>query len=177
MRWLRSSANAETIGRRMLQRMAGVRYDVTYETDQTNLRPCYWSRFTSHPSWPIAGADPSLMILSVDVDTEARLCTVVAEHVASTPTVTVTAHSVALPDTLSAAVSVALAGSVATFTISDDAGAPIKNAKCQLDGGAAKKTNEVGKVQFNVTPATPPKRHVLAVEAAGFAPFLLDVFL
>lgn len=177
LRWLRSSANAETIGRRMLARMAGIRYSITFTTDQVAMRPCRWTRLESHPQWPIAGADPTPMVLSVDVDTLAKRSTVTAEYVASAPAITVTAHSVALPTTVTAAVAVALANGVATFTISDDAGKPIRDARCTFDGGAAKKTNEQGRVEFSVTAADPPKKHALAVSALGFTPFVLDVFL
>lgn len=177
LRWMRQGANAETIGRRMLGRMAGVRYRVTHATDQTQLRPCQWTRLVDHPEWPVPGdEDPTPMVLSVEVDHEAKSARVTSEVIASTPTIEVTAHSVALPSTISAAVAVEIKKGEATFTIFDDGGRPVKDALCSLDGGAARKTNEDGKVRFAVTASKPPKKHQLAVEAKGFTPFLLDVF-
>lgn len=177
LRWLRKSGNAEAIGRRMLQRMAGIRYNVEHDTDQIQLRPCMWTRLTDHPQWPIPGPDPTPMVLAIDVNSDQKTATVTSEVIASTPTITVTAHSVALPSTVTAAVAIAIANGIAVFTISDTDGKPVKDAQCSLDGGAAKKTNEEGKVAFSVTPATPPKKHQLAVQAPGFTPFLLDVYL
>lgn len=177
LRWMRQAANAETIGRRMLGRMAGVRYDVTHSTDQTSLRPCQWTRIVDHPQWPIPGGDPVAMVKAVDVDLQGKTSSITSEVIASTPTISVTAHSVALPSTTSAAVSVSVANGVATFTIYDENGKPIKGAQCSLDGAAAKKTNEAGKVAFSITPATPPKKHTLAVQAPGYTPFLTDIFL
>ncbi len=174
LRWLRKASNAESIGRRMLQRMAGVRYNVQHETNQKHLRPCTWTRLVDNPQWMIPGADPTPMILKVTISTEENSATVNSEVIASVPDIEVTAHSIALPSTVTAAVSIAIANGVAVFTISDDHGDPVKDAQCSLDGGAAKKTNEEGKVSFNVTPATPPRKHQLAVEAPGMTPFLLD---
>ena len=177
MRWLRSSANAESVGRRLLQRLAGERYSVAHGTDQRQLRPCTWTRIANHPDWPIPGGDPTAMVLGVEVDYETGQAEVTSEVIASVPEIAVTAHSVALPSTVTAAIAVAISNGVATFTISDEAGRPLKDAQVSLDGGPARKTNEAGKVAFNITPATPPKKHQLAVEAPGYTPFLLDVFL
>lgn len=177
LRWMRQAANAESIGRRMLGRMAGARYSVSFATDLTDLRPCQWTRLESHPEWPIPSAeDPTPMILAAEIDLGKKNARISAEVIASTPEIEVTAHSVALPSTISAAVALAISGSVATFTIFDDSGKPVKDAMCSLDNGPAKKTNEEGKVRFDITRADPPKKHQLGVEAKGFTPFLLDVF-
>jgi len=177
LRWMRQALNAETIGRRMLGRMAGERYRVTFTTDQTSLRPGQWVQFIDHPQWMIPDVvDPLAMVLSVDVDLQTKKAQVTAEVIASTPTITVTAHSVALPSTTSATVSIAVKNGVLTATINDDSAKPVKNAQVSLDGGAARKTNESGQVSFIVKTATPPKKHELAVQAKGFTPFQLDVF-
>lgn len=178
LRWMRQAGNAEAIGRRMLGRMAGIRYNVDFSSDQTYLRPCQWTRLTSHPEWPIPEVvDPTPMILAVESEPENKTAQIAAEVIASTPTITVTAHSLALPSTTGAAVAVAIAGNVVTFTIFGDGAKPVKDALCSLDGAPGKKTNEEGKVKFDFTPSTPPKKHQLAVQARGFTPFLLDVFL
>lgn len=174
LRWLRKASNAEAIGRRMLQRMAGVRYSIEHETDNVRLRPCTWTRLVDNPQWMIPGADPTPMILSVTINPDGKTAGMRSEFIASTPTIEVTAHSIALPSTITAAVSIAITDGVATFTITDDNGKPVKDALCSLDGGAAKKTNEEGKVAFSVTPATPPKKHQLVVQAPGMTPFLMD---
>lgn len=176
LRWMRQAATAETIGRRMLGRMAGKRYTVEHSSDQTSLRPCQWTRIEDNPEWPTDDVNPLAMVLAVEADHQNKRGRVTSEVIASTPAITVTAHSIALPSTVSASVSLAVANGVATFTIYDDAAKPVKDALVSLDGGPARKTNEEGKVAFTATPSSPPKKHQLAVEARSFTPFLLDVF-
>jgi len=177
LRWLRQSANAETIGKRMLARMAGERYTVTYSTDQYRMRPCRWTRLVDHPQWFAPGDDPTLMTVAVDVDLQTKRAAVTAETVRSSPAIEVTAHSIALPSTTSPALAVAFSDGVATFTAFDQHGDPVKNALVSLDGLPAKKTNEEGRVSFNVAPASPPRAHQVVFAAPGFLSQTLQIFL
>ena len=95
------------------------------------------------------------------------------ETIVGTATVTVTAHSLALPDTVAAGIDVAVRDGVATFTITDADGRPVAGARVSLDGAAPKTTDTHGKVSFSAAPGT----HEIAVEAPGFLPFSLEVTL
>lgn len=173
LKWLRTPANAETVGRRMLQRMAGELYAVALTSDQTTIRPCQWARLNNHPQWPIDATSPVGMVLATDVAPDQNSTEVVLEVVASTPTVAVTAHSLAVPRGTSSALDVVYSNGVATFTITDENGQPIRDAFVSLDGGQAKRTDQQGRVSFEATPGA----HVIAVDAAGYEPFQLGITL
>jgi hypothetical protein len=177
LKWLRTPANAEAVGRRILQRMAGVRYNVTHATNRTDLRPCAWTRLNAHPQWPIDGADPVAMVLAVDVTPQAKTVQVQSEVIASVPVITVTAHSDALPAEVGGGVEVAELNGIATFTLVDDNARPIQDARVSLDGAPAKKTDALGRAAFPVVPSTPPKAHTLAMEAPGKTPVTIQVLL
>lgn len=162
--WLRTPANAEAIGRPLLTRLAAKRYTVPFTTERRDIRPGQWLRLVGHPEWPFTGADPVLMTLSVDIDPDRRQSSVIAETLLTTPTITVTSHSIALPATSSPGVDISIRDGIAFFTFTDQQRIPIKDARASLDGGAAKTTDARGNVSFKVTPGT----HELAFEAPGF---------
>jgi hypothetical protein len=85
----------------------------------------------------------------------------------SVPTVTVTAHSIALAATREAGVEVAVKGGVVTLTPVDADGKAIPDATVSLDGGPSKKTGPDGSVSFAIKTSTPPKEHRLAMKAPG----------
>lgn len=60
---------------------------------------------------------------------------------------------------------------IATFTVTDDTGAPLAGATVTLDGQDTRETDRSGQVQFRTTRGA----HTLSVYAAGYAPFTLDV--
>jgi hypothetical protein len=60
---------------------------------------------------------------------------------------------------------------LATFTITDDTGAPLAGAAVTLDGQDMRNTDRQGQVQFRTTRGP----HTLDVYAAGFAPFRMEV--
>lgn len=171
LKWCRSPQNAEGIGRRILQRMAGVRYAVTLDTTQIDVRPGRWVRLEAHPQWPIPGADPTLMLIGVEVTPDTKETHWSAECLASVPTIAVTAHSLALARDVEAKASVTTADGVSIFTITDDNGKPLQGARVSLDGGAPRTTDALGRVAFQTTLGT----HTLFVTAAGFEPFELEV--
>lgn len=164
--WVRLAANAETIGRRLLERMAAQRYEVAFTTERHDLRPGQRVRLVDNPEWLVAGAaDPVVMVTAVDIEANAGATRVSGEALLSTPTVEVTAHSLALPDTTEGGVDVAFRDGIATFTVKDDDGRPLAGARVTLDGGAPRTTDARGAVSF----ATTEGQHELLVEIAGFA--------
>lgn len=171
--WLRTPANAESIGRPVLQRLAGERYDVAFMSTDRSLRPGQWVTLTAHPDWPLPGDDPVIMILAVEIEQDSAAVRVTGETIVGTATVTVTAHSLALPDTVAAGIDVAVRDGVATFTITDRDGRPVAGAHVSLDGAAPKTTDTQGKVSFSAVPGV----HEIAVDAPGFLPFTLEVTL
>lgn len=174
--WLRTPANAEAIGRPVLQRLAGERYDVAFLSTRRSLRPGQWVTLVAHPDWPLPGDDPTIMILSVEVDQDSAAVRVSGEYTVGAATVTVTAHSIALPDTVEAGIDVSVRDGVATFTFTDSDGRPIAGARVSLDGAAPKTTDAQGKVQFPVSVvAGAPVPHELAFEKAGKVPFTVIV--
>lgn len=177
LKWTGKPTNAESIGRRMLQRMGGRTYSVTLTLKDTAARPGDWRRFEDHREWPTEDVNPYAMLLAIDCDPDKGTNGATLEVIADPPTVDVTSYSIAVPAEAGAAVDVQIVGNQATFGITDEKGRPMMDALASLDGGAAKKTNAQGKVTFFVTPATPPRKHQLAVDAPGYTTFILDVFL
>lgn len=178
--WVRTASNAESIGRRMLARMGGRTFLVTMQgigEDGSAVRPCEWVRLVSHPGWPFDASDPVLMTLAVSVDPDRRQNEMTLEHVAASPAIVVTAHSVAVPFEIGAGVDIAIANGIATIGVTDDDGKPLADAWVSLDNGVAKKTNAQGKVQFEVRPSTPPRKHKLEISAPGMATLVLDIYL
>lgn len=171
--WLRTPANAEAIGRGVLQRLAGERYAVQFLTTRSSIRPGQWVRPVANPGWPLSGDDPVVMVLQTEIDPDSVMVRAIGETTIGTASVTVTAHSLALPDTVEAGIDVAVRDGVATFTITDASGRPIAGARVALDGGAPRSTNAQGKVSFPATAGV----HELAVEATGYVPFSLLVTL
>jgi len=163
MDWLRTPANAEAVGRRLMHRLAGERYAVTFDTSAVSTRPGDWVLLEDNPEWPFDGPDPVCMVLSVEVQPNAAAVRVTAETVMASPTVTVTAHTVAIPDTFEGALEVATRNGIATFTIYDEMNAPLPGARVSFDGGVPKTTNAQGQVAFPYTPGS----HEIAIEAPG----------
>lgn len=171
--WLRSPKDAEAIGRPVLQRLAGERYDVSLASTRKSIRPGDWIRLVAHPEWPLPGADPVIMVLAVELEPKSDSVAITGETIIGEASVVVTAHSIALPDSTEASIDVAVRDGVATFTIHDSDGRPIAGARVSLDGGAPKTTNAQGKASFPVIAGV----HELSVEAAGFVPFRVLVTL
>lgn len=163
--WVRVAANAESIGRRILARMAAKRFAVEFTVNDPTLRPCRRVRLVDSPEWQIPGDDPVLMVLAVEVEADAGASRVSGEALLSTPTIAVTAHSLALPDTTEGGVDVAFRDGIATFTVRDDDGKPLAGARVSLDGGAPRTSDQAGRVSF----ATRAGRHELLVEVPGYA--------
>lgn len=173
LKWLRTPANAEKVGRRMLSRMAGDFAAVYLTSSETSARPGQWVRLNGHPQWPFDGDDPTCMLLAVDVAEDQRSAEWSLEHVRATPEIRVSAHSIALPPGADAAVDVIYENGVATFTITDEHRQPVRDAFVALDGSQAKRTNQQGRVSFTASPGP----HEIAIEAVGYTPLVLTVVL
>lgn len=171
--WLRSPADAELVGRVTLERGAGDRYDVDFSSSRTDIRPGTWWRLVDHPQWPFAGDDPILMILTVQVSPDANTIDVTSETVLGKPIITVTAHSLALPDTSEGALEIEFRNGILTLKVLDKDGKPLVGARVSLDGSVAKTTDERGTVTFS----TVAGKHKIAIEAAGYMPQELEISL
>ena len=163
-KWLRQPADAETVGRATLQRMAGDRYDVSFSTSRMDIRPGTWWKLVGHPEWPLEGEDPVLMILTVYLSPDDNAAQVTAETILARPLVTVTAHSIALPDTSEGGIEVTYKDGIATIKLLDKANRPMAGARVSLDKSAPKTTDSRGLVTFKTTPG----QHTLDIEAVGY---------
>jgi hypothetical protein len=161
--WLRTPANAESVGKRVLPWLAGERYDVAFDCGDYTVRPGQWVRITGHPQWPFVGADPVVMVLSAVIKPKSRTISCTGQALVSSPTADVTAHSIGLPATRDASVEVGVKDGIATFVVRDSQGAPVLGARVNVDGGQALKTDANGAVRF---PATPGE-HKIAIQAPG----------
>lgn len=173
--WLRTPANAEAVGRRVLERLAGERYLVDLSSNRVSLRPGDWIRLVDNTDWPFEGDDPVLMILSADITPDSNAVRLMAETVLTRPAIRVSAHSVALPDTISPSVTVEIAGNTVTLTVRDSSEKPVKDALVALNHGTAKKTDAQGRVQFVVT--VHGVNYTLSISAPGKQPQELQVLL
>jgi hypothetical protein len=178
--YLRTPGNAESVTRRLLQWLAGERYDITFDCGDLSVRAGQWVQLIAHPLWkaamkrtPFADVDPYVMVLGADPTPGSRTVHCEGKALVSVPLVTVTAHSVALPTTRDAGVEVAVKNGVATLTVSDENDKPVFNARVSLDGGPAKKTDEQGLVSFVVKSG----QHQLAIQAPGKLAQILTVQL
>lgn len=163
--WVRQPADAEAIGRRILGRMAARRYSVGFNCARHDLRPGRFVRLVNLPDWHIPGDDPVAMVLAVEIEADAGASRIAGEVILSTPTISVTSYSTALPDTSDGGVDVAFRNGVATFTVRDDDGRPIGGARVTLDGSEPRSTDDRGVVSF----ATTQGPHELLVEVPGYA--------
>lgn len=173
---LRTPANAEAIGRPVLQRLAGERYEVKFDSTRRSLRPGMYVRPVDHPDWPLDSDDPVIMILQVVPQPETNDVHVTGETlIGDKSIVTVTAHSIALADTVQAGLDVSVRDGVATFTATDEDGRPLAGARVSLDGGEAKTTDMQGHVSFTIAVGAEGVLHEIAFEAPGFTPVKMEI--
>lgn len=161
---LRSAQSAEAIGRRILGRKAGERYNVSFGTDEGEfIRPGTWVLIQDHPEWPFA-ANPYVMITSAQIDRATRFVQVQGETVLSTPTIDVVAHSLGVPGIGKGGVEIAFSNGVLTVTVFDEDDKPFPGAYVSLDGSVPNKTDTAGKVTF----ITKSGSHKLAISKEGY---------
>lgn len=173
--WLRSAANAAAVGVPWCQRIAGERYSISYSSPETDIRPCQWTRLIDNPELalgPLKDTDPDVMVLAVTVAPDSDSALIEGEVVLSRPRVSITAHSLALPDTTSGGIDLSISGGIGTFTITDQNGNAIANARVSLNDSPPRTTDSQGNVEFPVQPGT---TYTLNVEAAGMTPFSIQV--
>jgi hypothetical protein len=164
MPWLRTPGNAESVGRRMLQWFAGERYDVSYDCGDKRIRCGVWNTLTSHPEWPIPGADPTVMVLGATVTPGSNTVQCSGSALLSVPIVTVTGHTLALPATRDAAVEVEIKDGILTFIVTDRDSKPVPGVLVGLDGGQPQTTDAQGIARF---PQPKKGEHKLAIQAPG----------
>jgi hypothetical protein len=164
LRWLRKARAAELVGSRLIKRLASRRYQVTFTADETRIRPGHWVQLIACPMWPFSEGDPHVMVTSVTVSPNSKAIDIVGEVVYSAPTAEVTDFSLGLESTTEGLVEVAFKNGVATFTVLDDNSDPLVGARCALDSGMVKETNNQGKVSFTTARGS----HTLIIEHPEF---------
>ncbi|MEO8133676.1 MAG: hypothetical protein ABI831_06855 [Betaproteobacteria bacterium] len=179
--WLRSPRNAEAVGLRLLPWLAGKRWEVTFDCEDTSVAPGQWRQLVAHRKWPFPGeGDPVLMILEVKAQPNSKTLQVVAQTLSTSPAVRVTGHSVALPTTRDAGIEQRFNDGKLTYVLRDENDRLIVGASVSLDRGAAKKTNAAGEVVFTSADfkrADPPVEHELAIQAPGMQATSQSVWL
>ncbi len=171
--WLRNARAAELVASRLLAQMAMPPWEVTLETSGQIDCGLGETVLFEHPASPLAGA--GLLTITERVLTGERLrlsgeLRPLGEAVRAYG-LTLTAAGV---ETQYAAVEVASAGGSVTFTVLDPDGRPLGGARVSLDGGPARLSDARGRVSFS---PVAPGRHSLAIEASGYQPFSIEVFV
>lgn len=162
--WLQVPANAETVGRRILGRMAGRKASVSFTVQRHDIRPGHDVRLVNNPGWFGSSSDPVVTVLGVEISADFGATEIQGETILSTPTIEVTAHSLALPDTTEGGVDFEFKDGVLTFTVKYEDGKPMPQVKATLDGREFRYTDDKGQVSFRTT--TGP--HILILERDGF---------
>lgn len=161
---LRTSANAEATGRRILAYLAGERYNIACTISRADTRPNQWMQLVDNPSWPLDADPVPMMALTMTIDIDEKSTDVKAIMIMGYPLISVTAHSVALASTGGEALDVSYVNGIATFRLRDKSKNPIAGAYVSLDGALAKTTDQAGTVSFATTTGT----HTVALSAPGY---------
>ncbi|MBD3816673.1 MAG: hypothetical protein IE913_09535 [Halothiobacillus sp.] len=170
MPWLRTAKDALAIASRVLQRKAQPMWEITDTIDATDSQfwQCGDTIALAHPWLPSGNAQITAMDFSPD---SSRLGLTLSMLAGEQPAVELLTRSSAIQPQASDPLKIAYANGVATFTITDDTGAPIAGAAVTLDGQTTHQTDRYGAVQFKTTRGD----HTLSVTAAGYAPFEITV--
>lgn len=165
LEWLRSPANAEAIGGRVLPWLAGERYDVEFDCGDESVEPGQWVRLVGHPEWIYDGETATIMVLSVvgRKGSRTRACT--GHALVTAPEVSVTAHSIGIAATREAGADLVVRDGLAYITVTDSSDRPIPGATVNVDGGPAKKTDAKGLVTFPAVAGS--GEHKVAMAAPG----------
>jgi hypothetical protein len=162
--WVREARDVETIGTRVLRRMAGERFEASFTIERGDVRPGRFLRLVNNREWHLPGDDPVFMALAVDVDPDSGKTQVFGETLLSTPEVIVSGHSAALTDLTEGGVDVDVRDGFVFLTIRDEDGRPMVGVRVSLDGGAPRITNDQGIVSFVAVSGT----HEVLIEKPGF---------
>lgn len=161
--WLRRPVDADKVSRPRLLRIAGQRYDVTFDKTGGKIRPREWYRLVNHPELSIDAVNPLIMILAVTAAPSSDSAACEGETIIASPAVELSAHSLALPGTTSATVDTGLKDGVFLATIVGDDNKPAPGARVSFDGGPAKVTDAKGQVSFPAGHG----HHVLVIALPG----------
>jgi len=164
-RWLRQAADAEAVGRRVLGRLAGETVKVTLDVQGVAVHPGEFWNLDHH-------LQAGVMFVTARIAQPGQNDSRIEGEVSMPNTaIDLIGYSSRKPVAQQPGIDVAVSAGRATFTINGADGKPLAGARVSLDGGPAATTTAQGKVTFTATPG----RHALAVEAAGFTPFTLQV--
>lgn len=166
-KWLTGAAQATARGVAWLQAYGRPRWALSFEADlEPAVTPGGWFAL-SHPLLPVAG---EFLALNAERDWSNQRQRIHAERAfGPVPSVAVVGVGglFAQPDS---DLRITYANGVATLVIVDPAGAPIRDAVVSFDDKTGK-TDRAGTVRFK----TERGAHRVAVEAAGFARFEMEV--
>jgi hypothetical protein len=169
---VRSTALADSIGRRLLAWYAGERYTLAGRVNLADVpqggefvRPGTWATVTDHPQWPY-DEDPDMMLTKVTLRGRANFATVVGEVLRTAPTITLTKHSLGSNSIGSGGIEITVHDGIAELVLLDENDKPLAGAYVSLDGAAAKKTDAQGSISFVVTESG---SHHLDISAPGYA--------
>jgi hypothetical protein len=95
----------------------------------------------------------------------------------TTPTVSITSHSVALDSLTGEALEIAQRNGSVTFTVYDADRRGLQGARVSLDGGGPRTTDARGQVSFAYTTTATPTQHEIAIEAPGKVAQSLTILL
>lgn len=171
--WVRESHVGEQIAARLLAQMAEPPWEIELETAGRLDLPIGGSVLFEHPASPLRGTGVFTLIERVLTGEAIRLSGEL-RPLGSAVRLFGLELAQAGAETQFAAVEVARSGGSVTFTVLDPAGRPLAGARVSLDGGPARGTDAFGRVRFD---AVPPGRHTLAVQADGYQPFSIEVFV
>ena len=169
MRWVHQPRDAERIVLRRLQRMARPQWRITGRVDLREPLPEIGETVrVDHPVVP--GVPGVLMMREID-RTQARVDLEWRAPAGAVPEVRVASYGQAIDAAAAETLQVAFRDGIATFTVLNDAGAPLAGASVTLDNAITRTTDRFGRVQFTADPGP----HTLTVVAAGFEPFEIGV--
>lgn len=167
--WLRTARDAERLARGLLAELARPAWRMDIRIGPPSPQEAPWrpgDRLSlAHPWLPAGTAEIAELALS---PLGRRLT--LTRPAGPAPRVVTLRHGAAL-DARTGESSVSYRDGVATFTILDEAGAPIAGAAVTLDGAQTRYTDRLGRVSFGAQRGA----HTLLVVAHGYATFELEV--
>jgi len=169
--WVRTSANATAIAKRLLRRGSGQVYEVKLDAPVLSP-PLVAGDVFAHasPKFPAAGLRWLTVIGAQRVGERTDIA---CDLLIPLPgqVFDVVSRTVAGDITQLAGVELAVSNGQATFTVYDAAGKTVVGANVSLDGGTPKRTDAQGKVTFTATAG----QHKLYIEIPGSYPMQLTV--
>ena len=169
--WLRSPRHAEEMGRRILGVLARPRWRITWRQRFADLPTGAWVDI-AHPLAPVQGRQ---RLLNAVLDTQAATLNCTVEAAAGeTPAIETQRLSSAFEPLLAPGIKVQYVGDEIVFVAVDEQGQPLSGCKVTVDGGAfVRIADALGRVSVPMGRG----RHIILIEAEGYAPMESEVVL